>query len=128
MVLSTYHEDAKIRIQKENEKIQQQKEFKETKLKKNIPESKDHLINPFLDINVRQLIDDFVMTWHKIIMDLLDFNNYGNIKAQNEWWEMLTAIFVLFKKIFWVNDRIFYIGIGFVIASFFVFFICVTQS
>ena len=128
MVLSTYHEDAKIRIQKENEKIQQQKEFKETKLKKNIPESKDHLVNPFLDINVRQLIDDFVMTWHKIIMDLLDFSNYENIKSQNEWWEVLSAIIVLLKKIFWVDDRIFYIGIGFVIASFFVFFICVTQN
>ena len=128
MVLSTYHEDAKINVQKEVDKIQQQKEFKETKLKKNIPESKDHLINPFLDINVRQLIDDFVMTWHKIIMDLLDFSNYENIKSQNEWWEVLSAIIVLLKKIFWVDDRIFYIGIGFVIASFFVFFICVTQN
>ena len=107
MVLSTYHEDAKIRVQKENDKIQQQKEFKETTLPKNIPERKDHMTNPFLDTNVRQLIDDFVMTWHKIIMDLLNFDNYENIKAQNEWWDVLLSILALLKKFFGLMTEFF---------------------
>ena len=128
MVLSTYHEDAKIRVQKEHEKLQKQKQFKETTLNIDSPDDKSYLKNPFLDTNLRQLIDDFVMTWHKIFMDLLDFSNYENIKKQTEYWDIFYAIIILLKKVFWVNDRIFHIGIGFIIASFFVFFICVSQT
>jgi nitrate reductase gamma subunit len=52
---------------------------------------------------------------------------YNVLYEDTEWWDKAKALFFLLKEIFWVDDRLFYVGVGLVIASFFVFFILVTQ-
>lgn len=129
MGLSTAQEDAKVRIQKEVAKLEKIRELQPTTIPTgDANKDQDEVMNPFLDISLRELIDDFVMTWHKIIMELLDFKNYDHLKRQNEWWDIFVAALLLLRKIFWVQDRLFHIGVGLVIMSFFVFFICVSQS
>jgi predicted nucleotidyltransferase len=131
MVLSSGLEDAKLRLKKEYETIQQAKAFKETKLPDGAVEDEKNrlkgLRNPFLDTSVRELVDVFVLTWHKIIFELLDVEKYNVLYEDTEWWDKAKALFFLLKEIFWVDDRLFYVGVGLVIASFFVFFILVTQ-
>ena len=127
MGLSTAQEDAKIRIEKEVARLEKARELKPTVIPNNDNTNIDEIANPFLDIPLRELIDDFVMTWHKIIMEFLDFKNYSHLKKQREWWDILIALLFLLKKILWVQDRLFHIGVGFIIMSFFVFFICVSQ-
>lgn len=84
--------------------------------------------NPFLDKSVRSLIDDFVLTWHRIIMELLEFERYDKLKDDDlEFWEKLYIFLRIMSDIFWKADRIFYIGAGFCVLSFFVFFILATQ-
>ena len=80
-----------------------------------------------MDVSVRELIDEFVLTWHKIIMDLLDFKRYDKLNKK-EWWDTLIELFYILREVFWVDDRIFHIGVGFIVISFFVFFICVTHK
>lgn len=131
MVLSSGLEDAKLRLKKEYETIQRAKAFTETKLPDGKIEDEANrlkqLRNPFLDTSVRDLLDAFILTWHKIIFELLDVKKYDPLYENTEWWEKMKTLFYLLKEIFWVDDRLFYIGIGFIIASFFVFFILVTQ-
>ena len=99
--------------------------FKPTKLPKD--EEEKPVKNPFLDVSVRELVDEFVLTWHKILIELMDMKKYDVLKT-GEWWDKLYALFFILKDVFWIDDRLFHIGIGFVVMSFFVFFICVTYK
>lgn len=132
MVLSSGLEDAKLRLRKEYDKIQKSKAFVETKLPDGAKEDErnlqDQLRNPFLDKSVRDLMDAFVLTWHKIIFEVLDVKKYDVLYEDTEYWDKAIQLFFILREIFWVNDRLFYIGIGFIIASFFVFFILVTEK
>ena len=132
MVLSSGLEDAKLRLRKEYDKIQKSKAFVETKLPDGAKEDetnlRDQLRNPFLDKSVRDLMDAFVLTWHKIIFEVLDVKKYDVLYEDTEYWDKAIQLFFILREIFWVNDRLFYIGIGFIIASFFVFFILVTEK
>jgi|TARA_B100001996_G_scaffold204805_1_gene156888 hypothetical protein len=125
-LLDTSVEDSKIRMRKELEEIKRQKKFKSTDLPEDFIDEKESE-NPFLDISVRQLIDEFVLTWNKIILELLDFKRYDDLKY-GEWWDKLIELFKILKEVFWVDNRLFHIGVGFIIISFFVFFICVTNK
>ena len=131
MVLSSGLEDAKLRLKKDYESIQRLKAFVETKLPDGKLEDEANrlkqLRNPFLDTSVRDLLDAFILTWHKILFELLDVQKYNVLYEDTEWWDKIRALFYLLKDVFWIDDRLFYIGIGFIIASFFVFFIMVTQ-
>lgn len=131
MVLSSVLEDAKLRLRKEYESIQRSKAFKETKLPNgemaDEANRSKQLRNPFLDTSVRELLDTFVLTWHKIIFELLDVKKYDMLYEDTEWWDKVRTLFFLLKDIFWIDDRLFYIGVGFIIISFFVFFLLVTQ-
>ena len=124
MVLSTYNEDKRLLGEKYEKEIEDQKKFKETKLPEDVKYDKQKKPqNPFLDRSVRSLIDSFVLTWHKILMDLLDTNRYKNLDDENEWWDKLYALSKILIEVFWIKDRIFFVGVGLVIMSFFVFFI-----
>ena len=124
--LSTFKEDQKLRVEEEARKVEREKEFEETELPEDYIE-KNIKKDPFLDVSVRELIDEFVLTWHKIIMDLLDFKRYDKLNKK-EWWDTLIELFYILREVFWVDDRIFHIGVGFIVISFFVFFICVTNK
>lgn len=126
MVLSTYSENQRILNEEGSAKIDEMKKFKETKLGGPVEEENVNK-NPYLDKSLRSIIDDFVLTWHKIILDLLDLKRYNKIKQSKEIVDILKELFVILVDIFWVSDRIFYIGVGFVILSFFVYFIMVSS-
>lgn len=130
VVYNTQFEDASNNITNYLNDIKNKKEFKETSLPENdktitSPEE-DTSNNPFLDISLRQFIDDFVLTWHKIIFDLLEKKRYDKLK-QGEIWDKFLHLIQIFIDVFWVPERIFYVGVGFIIFSFFVFFITVTN-
>tara|TARA_X000000368_G_scaffold111373_2_gene86677 strand:+ start:8081 stop:8461 length:381 start_codon:yes stop_codon:yes gene_type:complete len=126
MVLDTSIADSKIKIRDELKKLEKDKSFKRTELPADKVENNSSK-NPFLDVSVRELVDDFVLTWHKILFELLDVKKYEDLKY-GEWWDTVIEIFNILKEVFWVDDRLFHIGVGFVILSFFVFFICVTHK
>ncbi len=128
MVLSTYSELNKIESNDYKKDINEKKEMKETTLPKNKNFDNYQAPNPFLDKSVRSIIDEFVLTWHRIIMELLEFERYEKLKDEDlEFWEKLYIFLRIMSDIFWKSDRIFYIGMGFCILSFFVFFILATQ-
>lgn len=126
MDLNTSYQDNVLRIEKEFAEIEKLKELKETKLPDNIDEHETDTTNPFLDRTVRSLLDDFVLTWNKILIELLDITRYEQIR-RDEWWHFLQDIFTMLKEVFWIQDRLFHIGFGFIVISFFVFFIMVTK-
>lgn len=126
MDLNTSYQDKVLTIEKEFEEIEKQKKFIETKLPENIDTHVVDSKNPFLDTSVRSLIDDFVLTWHKILIELLDVTKYKTIR-RDEWWNFLQDLFLILKNVFWIKNRLFHIGLGFIIIAFFVFFILVTQ-
>jgi len=128
VVYNTQLEESENNIKNYLDNIKAKKEFKSTSLPKNNDNEKKEevLENPFLDISLRQFIDDFVLTWHKIIFDLLEKKRYDNLK-KGEFWDKFMYLLHIFIDIFWVPDRIFYVGVGFIILSLFVFFITVTN-
>jgi len=130
VVYDTQFEDSSNNIKNYLSNIEKAKESQPTKLPTNAKYNKKReeiLENPFLDISLRQFIDDFVLTWHKIILDLLETDRYTNFKKNNLWNKKLMYLIKIFIDVFWVADRIFYVGIGFCILSFFVFFITLTN-
>ena len=133
MVLSSYNEDLYNENIINKEKINKEREFQETKLPmadeidRKIDTERRGDINPFLDKSLRNIIDSFVLTWHKILLDLLDFEKYKDISNKNEIWTNIFIIYNILKNTLWKEDRIFYIGVGFIIISFFVYFILVTE-
>ena len=44
-------------------------------------------------------MDDFVLTWHKILLELLDFKKYEDLKY-GEWWDKVIELFNILKEIF----------------------------
>ena len=125
VLLSNYDLDKNIIVENEIKKLDDQMAFKPTTLPKD--EDEKPIKNPFLDISVRELVDEFVLTWNKILIELMDMKKYDVLKT-GEWWDKLYALFFILKEVFWVDDRLFHIGVGFVVMSFFVFFVCVTYK
>ena len=127
MEFSTYSQTYALNNFENTKNLEKIREMKETRLPKT-PKNTDEELNPFLDIPIRTFIDDFVLTWHKILMKLLDHNLYklSNEQMKLEWWDRLFIIIIKILNEFWQKERILYVGVGLVIASFFFFFIFVT--
>ena len=81
----------------------------------------------FLKLDLNTLFEDFLLTWHKIIFDLLNPDIYV-IEDTEKWWESLLRIIKKILNIFLESKRLFYVGIGLIIISFFVYFILVTEN
>tara|TARA_Y100000389_G_scaffold32941_1_gene28016 strand:- start:3548 stop:3937 length:390 start_codon:yes stop_codon:yes gene_type:complete len=125
MEFSTFAQVSAIDTYEQTKKLNELKEMKITKLPSSPnehTESNESNESPFLDISVRTLLDNFVMTWHKIIIDLLNLELYAQDDTK-EWWDRFYAIIIRVLSVFWAPDRIFYVGVGLVVASFFTFFI-----
>ena len=89
---------------------------------------KQNTENVLLDLPLRELFEDFILVWNKIIIDLLSESLFKFEKEPNlDWWIILYRHIVRIISVFWVKDRIMHVGIGLIIASFFFFFIFVTQ-
>lgn len=84
-----------------------------------------------LELPMQTVIDRFLLTWHSIIIDLTSPDAWTMVtdaptSAWNEWWLIVGAVFRKLWTIFTHDDRLLYVGIGFVVAAFFVFFITLT--
>jgi len=121
MEFSTFAQVSAIDTYEQTKKLNELKEMKITKLP-SPPDEQTDSKSPFLDISVRTLLDNFVMTWHKIIMDLLNPELYAQDYTK-EWWDRFYVIIIRILSVFWVPDRVFYVGVGLVVVSFFTFFI-----
>ena len=80
----------------------------------------------FLKLNLKVLFEDFLLTWNKIIFDLLNPEIY-TIDDSDKWWDSLLKILKKILNIFLESNRLFYVGIGLIVISFFVYFILVTE-
>lgn len=106
-------------IEKENKKrIEEQQKEKEKENEENQQKS-------FFDISLKMLYINFINTYSNILSDLIklqnkrppsvdeDYRVYSNI-----WFYIKDIIFIFFQE-----KRLLYVGIGFIIVSFFVYFI-----
>ncbi len=106
-------------IEKENKKrIKEQQKEKEKENEENQQKS-------FFDISLKMLYINFINTYSNILSDLIklqnkrppsvdeDYRVYNNI-----WFYIKDIIFIFFQE-----KRLLYVGIGFIIVSFFVYFI-----
>ena len=94
-----------------------------------------------LELSLKQVYDKFVLTWHKIFLELLDPSTYRAPAADNrgageadeageageagakEWWQEAYRIVHVLLGIFTKQDRMIYVGIGLLIASFFSYYL-----
>ena len=125
-MLSTESPDRKIELENEYNEIQRQKQFKESRLPDS--DSNDEEPNPILDRNIRYLFDEFTSCWRAIFEELMDSERYANIGNGEFIHDFVVELFAVFKDIFWRVDRLFNVGIGLILISFFIFFICVTET
>ena len=125
MEFSTYSQVSALNNFESTKNLENVRKMKLTKLPKYKKEEEDIEENPFLDIPLRTFIDHFVFTWNKIIMNLLEPTLYEMSDAQSgyEWWDKFLIVIIRVLKEFWVKERIFYVGVGFIVISFFIYFI-----
>ena len=125
MEFSTYSQVSALNNFESTKDLENIRKMKLTKLPKYKKEEEDIEENPFLDIPLRTFIDHFVFTWNKIIMNLLEPTLYemSDTKSGYEWWDKFLIVIVRVLKEFWVKERIFYVGVGFIVISFFIYFI-----
>ena len=125
MEFSTYSQVSALNNFESTKNLENVRKMKVTKLPNYKKEDEEIDENPFLDIPLRAFIDHFVYTWNKIIMNLLEPNLYEMSEKQSEyeWWDKFIIIISRILKEFWVKERIFYVGVGFIVISFFIYFI-----
>ena len=117
-------------------KLKQQKEFVGSQVgingtPRDTPSDTQKTINKnlFLDKTLREMLDEFVMTWHQIIMELLDHRMYKREAEENkeEWWDYILRVFKNVLEVFIRKEHLFYVGLGMIVVSFFLYFIFVVS-
>tara|TARA_Y200000002_G_C22657315_1_gene654082 strand:- start:17 stop:1051 length:1035 start_codon:yes stop_codon:yes gene_type:complete len=81
----------------------------------------------FFSISLKQLIENFLNNWNKIILELIKLNDIKYDNKELEWYEFAYQLFNKILHIFTQGERLIYVGIGFVIASFFVYFLSLSS-
>ena len=127
-MLSTETTDTQIEIQKEFQELEEKRKFIESELSENPSSTTEEEQNPILDKPVRVLVNEFGNNWNQIFVELLETERYNNLNRGNYVHDFFKELYYILKDIFWKPDRLFHVGIGFVILSFFMYFIFVTDS
>lgn len=131
MEFSTHAQISALRDYEEEQKLKKNFSFQRAKIPKgNVNHDETHEkdeTNIFLDRSVRSLFDSFVLTWHLILLDFLNPQTFqlNDTEMEGEWWDILRIYLQKLIAVLWKKDRIFHVGVGFVIISFFVYFILV---
>jgi hypothetical protein len=106
----------------------------ENKIHKNnyINQKKNEKINKeeenFFNLPLTIIYKNFLTTWNNIIIDLINlFSNLETLEKKNNFFDQSFFILKKISFIFFRNDRIIYIGISFIILSFFIYFILVSK-
>ena len=84
-----------------------------------------------LSLPLRTVVDRFLLAWHAIIIELTSPEPWrpateASKAAWNEWWTIVWAVMVNVWRVFTQKDRLLYVGVGLVVAAFFVFFLTLT--
>jgi hypothetical protein len=80
----------------------------------------------FTEITLQQLFENFILVWTKIFLEVTDPATYTYTFDQNQWWLYLVNLIYSLFFIFTKEDRLIYVGIGLVIASFFIYYILIS--
>lgn len=96
-----------------------------------IQESNDDLKRKLEEENIfnmtlKEIIDNVIVTWDVIITEMMNPQLY-QFDDQKDTYENIYAISVNILNILLRKEKIIFVGIGFIILSFFVFFIFVTK-
>ena len=84
-----------------------------------------------LSLPLRTVVDRFLLAWHAIVIELTSPEPWRPATdapkpAWNEWWTIVWAVMVNVWRVFTQEDRLLYVGVGLVVAAFFVFFLTLT--
>ena len=85
--------------------------------------------NNFFDLPLNSIYTNFINTFSNIFSDLLLLPQ-KKIDNSNSEYQIYKVIFVYIQEIFYIffqKSRLIYVGIAFIISSFFVFFILTTK-
>lgn len=107
---------------------EQQKLRKELLIKKK-KEEKENRENNFFDLPLNSIYINFINTFSNIFSDLLSLPKKKTPVSDNEY-QVYNVIFFYIQEIFYIffqTSRLIYVGIAFIIMSFFVFFILTTK-
>lgn len=107
---------------------EQQKLRKELLIKKK-KEEKENRGNNFFDLPLNSIYINFINTFSNIFSDLLSLPKKRIPDSNNEY-QIYNVIFFYIQEIFYIFfqvSRLIYVGIAFIISSFFVFFILATK-
>lgn len=107
---------------------EQQKLRKELLIKKK-KEEKENRGNNFFDLPLNSIYINFINTFSNIFSDLLSLPKKRTPDSNNEY-QIYNVIFFYIQEIFYIffrTSRLIYVGIAFIIMSFFVFFILTTK-
>lgn len=90
-----------------------------------------------LDLSLKQVYQNFVLTWHKIFMELADPLTYqssssrhdqeGGDAHEDEWWQVMYRILRRLMRVFTERERPIYVGIGLLLASFFSYYLTLAR-
>jgi hypothetical protein len=129
MEFSTLSQIDAVKKMEDSLKYNEIKKFKRIPIEKyKTNETSNNTQDAFLDMSLRHVFEDFILVWNKIIIDILSPDLYKGVEESNkDWWEILYEKIIRVFLLFWKKDRIIYVGVGFLIASVFVFFILVTN-
>ena len=98
-------------------------------LKRKKKEQEERKEYNFFDLSLKNVYINFINTFSNIFTDLLLLSK-KEISKSNEESQIYNVIFLYIQEIFYIFfqvSRLIYVGIAFIIASFFVFFILSTK-
>lgn len=113
----------------QDELIKDQQEKKKNILKLKEKEEKERRGNNFFDLSLKNVYINFINTFSNIFSELLLLPKKNFPNSNNEY-QIYNIIFSYTQEIFYIFfqvSRLIYVGIAFIIASFFVFFILTTK-
>ena len=107
---------------------EKKKQRKELLIKKQ-EEDRENQGNNFFDLPLNSVYINFINTFSNIFSDLLSLTKKEIPNSNNES-QIYTVIYFYIQEIFYIFfqvSRLIYVGIAFIISSFFVFFILATK-
>lgn len=125
MSLMQQNLDSSYQDEISKEKKKQRKEL----LIKEQEEARENQGNNFFDLSLNRVYINFINTFSNIFSDLLSLSK-KKIPNSNNDSQIYTVIYFYIQEIFYIFfqvSRLIYVGIAFIISSFFVFFILATK-
>ena len=110
----------------------EEKKIKERLNKKaNIALKREYKETDFYNLSIREIINNFLITWNNIIMDVIQLSDtYKNVIDNNistSWWNITNKIGMDLFYILTKKDRLIYVGIMMIIISIFLYYVVISK-